>query len=48
MSDSSDLQKVVCESVRVPNWLLGMPEDWWDIYFDRVDQFVISPVWGHA
>ncbi len=42
------IDKGVTKVVRVPNWLLGMPEEWWESYFDYSEFCVISPVWGNA
>ncbi len=34
--------------VYIASWMYGMPMDWWDIYFDRMDGFAISLRSGNA
>ena len=41
-------KKLVDYHYRVPGWLIGMPDDWWELYFDRVSGFAVSNRWGHA
>ncbi len=46
VSDTEELHRtLVLQAIKVPVWLYGMPESWWDVYFDRVDQFIIYPRW---
>ena len=40
--------KVYVETTRVPYWLIGMPDEWWEFYFENVLEIAISPVWGNA
>ncbi len=31
--------------IQIPSWLLTMPDEWWDAYFEVAFECVIYPRW---
>lgn len=48
MSDTGDLSRTEeGKHIMCTVWLSGMPDDWWEAYFDVSQTHAVATRWGH-